>query len=116
VLWDLITYLDQATIDLVRSLGGIRAIVISHPHYYTSWDVWAKAFGAQVYFAVEDEEWLCSSNSLGLAVPIDSAEVEIVKGITAVKVGGHFPGSMMLHYRDRLFTADSVVTTPVCTM
>jgi len=36
VLWDCITLLDAATIDAVRALGGIRAIAISHPHYYAS--------------------------------------------------------------------------------
>ena len=36
VLWDCITLLDDATIALVRALGGIAAIAISHPHYYGS--------------------------------------------------------------------------------
>lgn len=36
VLWDSITLIDDATVDAVRKLGGIRAIAISHPHYYSS--------------------------------------------------------------------------------
>ena len=35
VLWDCVSLLDEATISLIRGLGGLRAITISHPHYYT---------------------------------------------------------------------------------
>src|SRR4051794_25487006 len=35
VLWDCVALLDDATIEIVRALGGIHAIAISHPHYYT---------------------------------------------------------------------------------
>ena len=35
ILWDCITYLDDQTIEAVQKLGGIRAISISHPHYYS---------------------------------------------------------------------------------
>src|SRR4051795_7651786 len=35
VLWDCIALLDDATEQLIRGLGGLRAIAISHPHYYT---------------------------------------------------------------------------------
>lgn len=58
---------------------------------------------------------------------------EIVEGVTAVKVsghyvvlmlskftdiwtrqvGGHFPGSLVLHWDKKLFIADSLVTAPV---
>jgi hypothetical protein len=32
VLWDMIAMLDAATITLIRGLGGLAAIGISHPH------------------------------------------------------------------------------------
>src|SRR5215213_11806029 len=35
VLWDCTSLLDDATIAAVRALGGIAAIAISHPHYYS---------------------------------------------------------------------------------
>jgi hypothetical protein len=35
ILWDCISFLDAATIEAVRKLGGISAIAISHPHYYS---------------------------------------------------------------------------------
>ena len=42
VLWDCIAPLDAATIALVKGLGGIKAIAISHPHFYTTMVEWAQ--------------------------------------------------------------------------
>jgi len=36
ILWDCLTLLDAATEAFIGSLGGLAAIVISHPHYYSS--------------------------------------------------------------------------------
>ena len=33
-------------------------------------------------------------------------------GVTAYKVGGHFPGSLVLNWHNRLFTADTLMPTP----
>ena len=43
ILWDCIALFDDATESLVRSLGGIEAIAISHPHYYTCMQDWGRA-------------------------------------------------------------------------
>ena len=43
VLWDCIA-LDAATVTLIKGLGGIKAIAISHPHFYTTMVEWARAF------------------------------------------------------------------------
>src|SRR4051794_27263996 len=36
VLWDCITLIDDATVAAVQARGGISAIAISHPHYYST--------------------------------------------------------------------------------
>ncbi len=36
ILWDCISLLDEQTSEEIERLGGIQAITISHPHYYTS--------------------------------------------------------------------------------
>jgi len=36
VLWDCITYLDESTVREVEALGGLDAIALSHPHYYST--------------------------------------------------------------------------------
>ena len=44
VLWDCITLIDDETIRALNNLGGVAAIAISHPHYYTSMIEWSVAF------------------------------------------------------------------------
>ena len=36
ILWDCIATLDDATVTMIEALGGIDAIAISHPHFYTT--------------------------------------------------------------------------------
>jgi hypothetical protein len=48
VLWDCVSLIDEATVEIVKGLGGLRAIAISHPHYYTTMVEWSRAFGAPV--------------------------------------------------------------------
>jgi len=36
VLWDCITYLDDETVETIKALGGLKAIAISHPHFYST--------------------------------------------------------------------------------
>src|SRR5438046_4378801 len=45
VLWDCVSLLDPAVVEMVKPLGGISAIAISHPHYYASMVEWSRAFG-----------------------------------------------------------------------
>ncbi|KAF2723319.1 hypothetical protein K431DRAFT_344872 [Polychaeton citri CBS 116435] len=113
ILWDLITYLDQPTVDFIKSRGGLKAIVISHPHYYTTHVDWAAAFDCPIYVSPEDEEWLNRSTiSSDQRRHITSTTQDVVPGVTAIKVGGHFPGSLVLLWEKKLFIADSLVTVP----
>jgi hypothetical protein len=45
ILWDCISFIDEATVEIVHALGGIAAIAISHPHFYSSVVEWSHAFG-----------------------------------------------------------------------
>lgn len=76
--------------------------------------MWAKVFNCPVYLATEDKFWLCREATAGERTFITGGSQEIVPGVTAVKVGGHFPGSMVLHWENMLFIADSLVTVPAC--
>src|SRR5438552_19016120 len=58
LLWDCITVIDDAAIDSLRELGGIRAIAISHPHYYSSLVEWSRAFDAPVFLPAADARWV----------------------------------------------------------
>ena len=36
VLWDCISYLDDETVGAIKGLGGVKAIAISHPHFFAA--------------------------------------------------------------------------------
>src|SRR5215510_504139 len=58
VLWDCISLLDDATIALITGLGGLKAIAISHPHFYATMVDWARAFDCPVHLHALDRKWV----------------------------------------------------------
>jgi hypothetical protein len=96
VLWDCISLLDDATEALVRALGGITSIAISHPHYYTCMQDWARAFECPVHLHAADAEWVMRSD--GAIRHWHGETLEIAPGITLLRLGGHFPGGTVLHW------------------
>lgn len=102
ILWDCITHLDEATVDFIRSRGGLAAIAISHPHFYSSHLEWAKKFDCPVYLAAEDQEWLNREDEEGRRIFYEGETQKILEGATMVKLGGHFPGSSALHWNGNL--------------
>ncbi|GKT88915.1 metallo-beta-lactamase family protein [Colletotrichum tofieldiae] len=113
LLWDCITYLDDETVRRINALGGVAAIVISHPHYFSTALHWAEAFGCAVYVSTEDSEWLTRRGEAH--VLWEGREMEFLnREFLAVKVAGHFPGSSVLLWKSekKLFVADSVMVVP----
>jgi glyoxylase-like metal-dependent hydrolase (beta-lactamase superfamily II) len=116
-LWDCVSLLDDATIELVRSLGGLRGIAISHPHYYTTMVEWSRAFGdAPIFLHAADREWVMRPDR---AIDFwEGEEKELTPGITLVRCGGHFSGGTILHWRagaesrGALLTGDILQVTP----
>ncbi|WP_246792332.1 hypothetical protein [Burkholderia perseverans] len=95
LLWDCLALLDAATVDLVAALGGLAAIAISHPHYYTAMNEWARAFGCPVWLHEADRAWVAHDG--GALRYWRGAACEPLPGITLLRVGGHFPGGTVLH-------------------
>jgi Metallo-beta-lactamase superfamily len=116
-LWDCLTLLDDATVELIRSLGGLRGIAISHPHYYTTVVEWSRAFdNAPIHLHAADREWVMRPDN---AIHFwEGEEKELVPGITLLRCGGHFPGGTILHWRQgaggrgALLTGDILQVTP----
>jgi hypothetical protein len=97
VLWDCITLLDDATIDLIQALGGIQAIAISHPHYYSTMIEWSQAFGdVPVYLHELDRDWVQRTSPR--VVFWSGASHQLLPGLTLVHCGGHFDGYQVLHW------------------
>lgn len=50
--------LTPETVKEVRSRGGLQAIAISHPHFYTGVAAWAGEFDVPVYIHAMDRQWV----------------------------------------------------------
>ena len=97
VLWDCISYLDKETAREVRRRGGIQAIAISHAHFYTTMVEWSRAFdNAPIYLHRDNQPWVMRPD--GVIQYFDRDTLEIMPGVTLIRCGGHFPGSMALHW------------------
>lgn len=112
VLWDCISYLDEPTIQAVQRLGGIAAIAVSHPHLYGSMIEWAERFHATVYLHEADRQWVMRPDP---RITFWSGETfPLLDELTLVRLGGHFPGSTVLHWpkgadgKGALLTGDTI--------
>ncbi len=113
VLWDCISFIDEATVEAVNKLGGIAAIAISHPHFYDSMIEWSHAFdNAPIYLHAADRQWVMRPDP---AIVFWEGERQALgEGITLIRCGGHFPGSTALHWaagaggRGALLTGDTI--------
>ncbi|XP_024515545.1 uncharacterized protein LOC9640785 isoform X2 [Selaginella moellendorffii] len=111
ILWDCISFLDDATVEIIKSLGGLRAIAISHPHYYSTNSRWSEAFGGvPVYIHEWDKKWVVYQHE---NVKFwEGKTFQLWEGLTLLHLGGHFAGAQILHWshgaqgRGVLFTGD----------
>ena len=96
ILWDCVALLDDATIAAIEKLGGISAIAISHPHYYTTMVEWSRAFAdAPIYLHAADREWVMRPDP---AIRFWEGETHALQpGFTLIRCGGHFEGGTVLH-------------------
>ncbi|MFC0188265.1 hypothetical protein ACFFJY_08215 [Fictibacillus aquaticus] len=97
LLWDCITYIDEETVSALKDLGGINGIALSHPHYYSSQAEWAERFEVPLYIHEDDKEWVTRGSSR--IVFWGGEKLEIADGLTLIRLGGHFKGGSVLHWR-----------------
>jgi hypothetical protein len=117
ILWDCLTLLDDATIDLIKGIGGISAIAISHPHYYGTMVEWSRAFGnAPIHLHTDDQRWvMCEDPAVRFW---EGNTLDVAEGVTLVRCGGHFAGGTVLHWaqgdegRGCLLAGDVVMVVP----
>jgi glyoxylase-like metal-dependent hydrolase (beta-lactamase superfamily II) len=98
LLWDCITYIDQETIKTINELGGIDAIALSHPHYYSSQVEWAETFDAPIYIHEDDREWITRKSE---KIVFWSGEtLELNESVILQRIGGHFKGGTVLEWKN----------------
>jgi hypothetical protein len=96
VMWDCVHMLDDDAPAEIERRGGLRAVAVSHPHYYTGMVDWARRFGCPVYIHADDARWIMRRDP---AIELWEGETkEIGDGLTLVRCGGHFAGGTVLHW------------------
>jgi hypothetical protein len=113
LLWDCVTLLDDATAREVERRGGLRAIAISHPHYYSAMVDWAHRFDCPIHLHAADAEWVMRPDPA--IAHWDGERLDLGDGLTLIRGGGHFPGGVVLHVAEgagALLTGDIIQVIP----
>jgi hypothetical protein len=89
--------LDAVTIALINGLGELKAIGISHPHFYTTMVEWSRAFGGvPIHLHAADQRWIMRPDpSVNLW---DGETLDLLPDVTLIRCGGHFAGGTVLHW------------------
>lgn len=95
VLWDCIPLIDDGLVEMIKGIGGVSAIAISHPHYYSSMVEWANAFDCPIYLHAADRQWVMRPDR---RIEFWDAETKELDGLTLIHCGGHFEGGTVLHW------------------
>lgn len=117
ILWDCLPLLDPAVVECLKALGGVSAIAISHPHYYSSMVEWSRAFdGIPIYLHADDSAWVMRPDK---DIIFWRGEInDLGGGLTLIRCGGHFDGGTVLHWpggaagRGALLSGDIIQVVP----
>jgi hypothetical protein len=98
VLWDCVPLASPEAVEYVKSLGGLKAIAVSHPHFYGAMADWSEAFGGvPIHLHGDDRQWVTRPHP---AIALWQGESHrLSDDITLVRAGGHFAGATVLHWR-----------------
>lgn len=95
ILWDCVSLLDEATIEAIKALGGIKVIALSHPHYYSSMLDWAQTFDAELLIHEADKQHVTRQVK---EIRFWKGETfDLDDGATLVNAAGHFDGGTVLY-------------------
>src|SRR3979411_115143 len=98
VLWDCVPVRTDDAVEHIRSLGGLKAIAVSHPHFYGAVADWSDAFGGvPIYLHGDDRRWITRQHPAIGSWAGDRHEIS--DDIRLVRTGGHFCGATVMHWR-----------------
>jgi len=116
LLWDPVGYLDDDAVSRLQELGDVIAIAASHPHMFGVQVEWSRALGGvPVLVSEADVEWIQRHDP---AIMTWRAQYEVTPGLTLHQIGGHFPGSSVVHWlagaggKGVLLASDTIQANP----
>ncbi len=95
LLWDPTGFVNEIAAEQVRALGGAAFVVASHPHMFGAQTGWARLLDATVLVAQADRGWVQREDP---RIQTFTGDVELLPGVTLRTIGGHFPGSAIVHW------------------
>jgi len=114
LLWDCISLLDDETIAEVNERGGIRAIAVSHPHFYSSMIEWSERFDAQIFLHAADRKWVMRKSP---RIQFwEGTTFSLWNDLTLINCGGHFEGGTVLHWPARANGKGALLTGDIITV
>ena len=97
VMWDCIPLATDEAVQHVAALGGLKAIAISHPHYYGAAADWSDRFGGvPVYLHADDRTFVTRPHPA--IVHWTGESHRLSDDVLLLRTGGHFAGATVLHY------------------
>jgi hypothetical protein len=98
LLWECLSLVTDEAVDALRARGGVAAIAISHPHFYTSMVEWSEALGGvPILLHAADRQWVQRPSP---RIESWDGDVHALSAeLTLVRCGGHFEGSTAVHWR-----------------
>jgi DNA-directed RNA polymerase subunit RPC12/RpoP len=119
VMWEATSLVTPAAARTILAGGTVDLIAVSHPHFHSAMVEWSEALGGvPILLHGADAEWIARrSRHVELW---HGARLDLGGGLQLIHVGGHFPGSTVLHWRDgprgggALFPGDALQVTLDC--
>ena len=94
---------------MVKAVGGVSVIAISHPHYYASMVDWSRAFGGvPIHLHAADRQWVMRPDKAIAFWENDTKPLG--DGLTLVRCGGHFEGGTVLHWQAGAYSKGALLT------
>jgi glyoxylase-like metal-dependent hydrolase (beta-lactamase superfamily II) len=95
IMWDCVSLVSGAAVAQLEERGGVAAIAISHPHFYSSMVEWSDALGGvPILLHDADRAWVRRSSSNIEWWSGDSFTLS--DDAQLIHLPGHFPGSSAL--------------------
>ncbi|MBI2881264.1 MAG: MBL fold metallo-hydrolase [Candidatus Tectomicrobia bacterium] len=112
VLMDMQPLLTEDLAGWIEERGGIRHIILSHPHYYGAMDEFSARFRAPIHVHVSDRPWPAGYPNVEF---FETERLSLDGALEVHRIPAQFEGGLCLLFARRrgvLFTGDTLMVSP----